>query len=205
MGEKMEFSKMKMDMDTHVFTAKRAQAIEMVNAVCDLPDRLCASMKTALMASNAKFHKKTSAPLDDNRGSYVAVWMWVRPTGVKDEIEVAFKSASMAYQLRDVVTYQEQIDEEPVIRCSQTLDGSVAPKGQQQHRQTCQNLGMKRTSTPIPVFKQAVLKPKEMALVDSMMERMLAQKVLENTGHRATSGSLPGSAAGGNDGNDDEL
>lgn len=175
--DKLQFSRMQMDLDTQVFTATRETVQNVLKSVCDLPEKMCASMVAAAAATDAKFHKKKSIPLDENTGSYLAVWMWVKAAGNDDEVQVAFKAASLSYQLRDVVTYQDQVEEEPVVKCEVTAESGFFWTTRSER---CHHISTKKIVTPIPVFKQAVMNPQEMALVDTMMERMLAKKVLEN-------------------------
>lgn len=185
--DKLQFSQMSMGLDTQVFEAKRSEVKEIIRGLCDLPEQVCNSMVAAASASDTKYHKKRSVPLDDNTGKYIAVWMWIKPSDSDHEsVQVAFKSSSLSYRLRDVVTYREQIEEEPDVRCVKVSESGFWSTS---HREECTQFGVRKTVTPIPVFKQAVMNPQEMALVDTMMERMLAQKVLENK-----KGEVPGIA-----------
>jgi len=177
--DKLQLNKMHIDMDTQIFTATRDKAQDIILAMCELPEKVCKSMVAALSTEETKFHKKRSIPLDDNQGSYHAVWMWVRSVGDKDkdQIEVAFKVVQLSYKLRDVVTYKDQTEEEPVVRCDTTTrKGWFADDTES----TCKQVSTKRTVTAVPVFKQAIMNPNEMHLVDTIMERMLSEKVLAN-------------------------
>mmetsp|Transcript_116763 Transcript_116763/g.362818 ORF Transcript_116763/g.362818 Transcript_116763/m.362818 type:complete len:111 (+) Transcript_116763:3-335(+) len=87
-------------------------------------------------------------------------------------------AASLSYQLRDVVTYRNQIDEEPVIKCEASTSKVWFISETKEH---CREVSRKRTVTPMPVFKQAIMTPEEMQLLDTLMESMLAKKALENS------------------------
>jgi len=176
--DKLKLKQMQVDLDTQVFTAKREAARDLITSTCNLPEKICKSMAAAVSASDMKFHKKSSIPLDSNEGSYYGVWMWVKEVGGEGDVQVAFKAASLSYQLRDVVTYREQIDDEPVIRCETLTNNLWFIRGTEER---CREVSRRRTVTPMPVFKQAIMNPEEMQLVDTLMESMLAKKVLENT------------------------
>lgn len=173
--EKLQLKKMTIDLDTQVFTASRGAAKGNINMMCGLPEGVCKSMMQALDNRKIVYHKKSSTPLDENQGSFHAVWMWVQETGRHDEVQVAFKTMSLSYQLRDVVEYAEQVEDEPVVKCETTVTWSGSSE-------KCREIARKKTVVPIPVFKAAIMSPKEMQLVDTMMEGMLAKKVLENAG-----------------------
>lgn len=177
--DKLQFSQMTMNLDTQVFTAPQHKVQEVIQSMCDLPEQVCKSMMAAAVATDVKYHKKKSVPLDENVGSYLAVWMWVKTVG-DGQVQVAFKSATLSYRLRDVVTYKEQIDEEPDVRCTLHTERGLFGLSSSTS-ESCRQIGMKRSISQVPVFKQAVMNPKEMQLVDTMMERMLAKKVLENS------------------------
>jgi len=189
--DKLQFSQMTMDLDTQVFTAPQHKVQEIIQSMCDLPEQICKSMMAAAVATDVKYHKKKSVPLNENVGSYLAVWMWVKTVG-DGQVQVAFKSATLSYRLRDVVTYKEQIDEEPDIRCTLHTEHGLFGFGSSTS-ESCRQIGMKRSVSLVPVFKQAVMNPKEMQLVDTMMERMLAKKVLENS-QGPVAASLPSPA-----------
>jgi len=189
--DKLQLKQMQVDLDTQVFTASRDAAQELVKATCGLPGNICDSMVAAVGARDMKYHKKSSVPLDSNRGSYYGVWMWIRETGRQGDVEVAFKAASLSYQLRDVVAYRNQIEDEPVIRCEKVTSTFWFVRGTEE---TCREVSRRKTITPLPVFKQSIMNPEEMQLVDALMESMLAKKVLETTNVEAAP-PLPQSGA----------
>jgi len=176
--DKLQLKQMQVDLDTQVFTARRDAAQELMKATCSLPGKICASMVAAVGARDMKYHKKSSIPLDSNRGSYYGVWMWVKETGGQGDVQVAFKAASLSYQLRDVVTYRNQIADEPVIKCETLSNNLWFIRGT---KESCREVSRRKTITPLPVFKQSIMNPEEMQLVDALMESMLAKKVLETT------------------------
>merc|ERR1719401_544600 len=118
--------------------------------------------------------------------------MWIKKVD-DEQVQVTFKSASLAYRLRDVVTYKEQIDEEPQIRCTQRTERGFFTSTTSE---SCREVGRVRTVSQVPVFKTAVMNPKEMHLIDTMMERMLAKKVLDNAqiAQAPSAASLPSAA-----------
>lgn len=175
--DKLRLNSMRYELDTQVFTMNRTAAKEMIAETCFLPERVCRGMVAAVAAREIKYHKKNSEPLNGNRGSYYTVGMWVQETRDGDEVQVAFMASSMTYQLQDVVTYKEQVFEEPVIKCEKTRWWFSTTE-------TCREISRSKTVSQLPVFKQAVMGPQEMQLVDDMMEGVLAKKVLANTNHR---------------------
>jgi len=175
--DKLQLKQMQIGLDTQVFTAKREAAEDIIKSMCNLPEKICKSMVAAVGASDMKFHKKSSVPLDSNQGSYFGVWMWVKEMGGEGEVQVAFKAASLSYQLRDVVTYRDQVDDEPVIKCETLTNNFWFIQGREER---CREVGRRKTITPLPVFKQSIMSPEEMQLVDTLMESMLAKKVLED-------------------------
>lgn len=176
--DKLQLRQMQVTLDTQVFTAGRETARELIKSTCSLPEKICDSMVAAAGTKDMKFHKKSSVPLDSDRGSYNAVWMWAKEVQPGD-LQVAFKAASISYQLRDVITYQEEIDDEPVIRC----ETSTKRRWWLGYETTehCREVSRRKTITPMPVFKQSIMSPDEVQMVDTLMESMLAKRVLENT------------------------
>jgi len=175
--EGLQLKQMQVDLDTQVFTASRRSVKAIMKKLCNLPKKLCQAMMVAANTKQMKYHTKISSPLDSNQGSYSAVWMWARQRGSDDLVEVAYKGASLSYQLRDVVTYREQVVEEPVIEC-ETVTTSYL-KCFQWAEERCREVSKKRTSTQVPVFKQSVMRPEEMDQVDVLMESLLAKRVLD--------------------------
>jgi len=176
--DKLRLNSMRYELDTQVFTMNRTAAKEMIAETCFLPERVCRGMVAAVAAREIKYHKKNSEPLNGNRGSYYTVGMWVQETRDVDEVQVAFMASSMTYQLQDVVTYKEQVFEEPVIKCEKTRWWWFSTT------ENCREISRSKTVSQLPVFNQAVMGPQEMQLVDDMMEGVLAKKVLANTNHR---------------------
>lgn len=176
--DKLQLRQMQMDIDTQSFTATREVAKEMIMSACNLPDKICKSMALAINARESKFHKKSSVPLESNQGSYYAAWMWVKESDHEGEVQVAFKAASLSYHLRDVVTYRDQVEYEPVIKCETSTDSWLFSSKTTEH---CREISQKKTVNSLPVFKEAIMSPEEMQLVDTMMESVLARKVLDNT------------------------
>jgi len=175
--DKLQLKQMQVDLDTQVFTATQEAAKDFILSTCNLPEKICGSMVAAVGTSDIKFHKKSSVPLDSNTGSYYGVWMWVKQVGEDGDVQVAFKAASLSYQLRDVVTYRDKVEDEPVIKCETLTNNLWFIRGT---KEVCREVARKRTVTPLPVFKQSIMNPEEMQLVDTLMESMLAKKVLEN-------------------------
>lgn len=188
---KLLLSKMTIDMDLNAFTAKREAAASIIKAACSLPGQICDSMLSILDAKEIKHHKKSSVPLDKNKGSYYAVWMWVREVGNTDDVEVAYKAASLAYELRDTITYKESVEEKPVIKCEKVTEHHILSSTTSEH---CKQVAVEKVVTQMPVFAQSVLSPEEMSQVDAMMELMLSKKVLE-TAVAGRFGQLAGGTA----------
>merc|ERR1740123_2527594 len=174
--EGLQLKQMQVDLDTQVFTASRRSVKAIMKRLCNLPKKLCGGMMAAASTKQMKYHTKISTPLDSNQGTYSAVWMWAREQG-DDLVEVAYKGATLSYQLRDVVTYREQIVEEPVIECETVT--TTWGKYFQWTEERCREVSKKRTSTQVPVFKQSVMTPEEMDQVDALMESLLAKRVLD--------------------------
>eukprot|EP00927_Polykrikos_kofoidii_P027884 TRINITY_DN2441_c0_g1_i3.p1 TRINITY_DN2441_c0_g1~~TRINITY_DN2441_c0_g1_i3.p1 ORF type:complete len:366 (-),score=63.40 TRINITY_DN2441_c0_g1_i3:776-1873(-) len=175
---KLQLKKMSIELDTQVFTASRESTVDIMREVCTLPAKFCATILAMASGEDVMFHKKQSIPLDDNKGSFLGVWMWVKSIG-GGKNQVAYKSAQLLYELRDVVTYREQVVEEPVRECEEstwkfTFNSEVG--------RICRTVGTRRTVNQVPVFKQAILDSAEMEMVDVMMERMLSEKVLLDAG-----------------------
>jgi len=88
---------------------------------------------------------------------------------------VAVKGASTTYQLRDVITYREQIDEEPVVKCTQKktvfLFGSET-------REDCMEVSRRKTVIQLPVFEKTTMTHNQLELLEQMMENKLAREVL---------------------------
>jgi hypothetical protein len=177
--DKLTFKKMKIDLTTDVFTGTRDAAKARIKHSCDLPEKICGALVAGIDLRELKHHKKDSVPLDENEGSYGTVWMWLKQADRDDEVHIAFKGASMSYKLRDVVEYRDQVDEEPIIKCETTTSSGWFTTDNK--KENCREVAKKKTVTPIPVFKTTIMSPQEMHLVDTMMETMLAKKVLEYT------------------------
>mmetsp|Transcript_110405 Transcript_110405/g.235801 ORF Transcript_110405/g.235801 Transcript_110405/m.235801 type:complete len:432 (+) Transcript_110405:89-1384(+) len=171
--DKLQLKKMSIDFGTQELSGSRAVVKELFSSGCSLPDNICKSMLKAMDLKVAKYHKKTSVPLDSNTGSYFGVWMWVQETDNDDEVQVAYKAGSLSYHLRDVVTYKDKVEEDPVYECETKMYMFSSER-------TCRSMGTKKTVTSMPVFTQTIMSPDEMQLVDTMMEGMLAKKVIEN-------------------------
>jgi len=172
----LQLKHMEIDMDTQVFTATRITAGDIIKSTCVLPEKICNAMAKAGQSREIKYHKKSSVPLNANEGSYYEVWMWVRATGRADEVQVAFKAASLSYQLRDVVTYKDNVEEEPVIKCEISHASYWFSSSSTEN---CRHVSTKRTVTQVPVFTQAVMSPQEMDFVHTLMEETLAKKSLD--------------------------
>jgi len=178
-AEKLQMKQMEIKVDTHMFTASREKAKQIIKLACQMPDKLCDSMALTADMIEGKYHKKDAVPLDGHRGSYFSVWIWVKTLGVNDDVQVALKTASMEYQLRDVVTYIDKVEYEPIIKCETELNSWWFLVRTREH---CREVSQKKIVTTLPVFTPMVLRPDEMAQVDTYIESMLAQKVIDNTG-----------------------
>jgi hypothetical protein len=182
--DKMRLKHMDMKADAQIFRAPREKAKNMIKLACeafDIADKFCKSMAAATDMVQGSYHKKDSTPLDGHKGMYLAVWIWVRTVGHDDEVEVAIKTATMAYQLRDVVEYVEKVEYEPIVRCEKTLDQSLHAKGSvvTEH---CREVSRKEIRSHLPVFTPTVLTLPEMDQVDKYMEGVLAEKAIQSIG-----------------------
>jgi len=182
-AEKLQLKEMAINTDMQIFTAPREKAKQMIALACDLPGKICESMAMAAEMTEGKYHKKDSVPLDGHKGSYYAVWIWVKTVGPNDKVQVAMKMASMKYQLRDVVTYTEKVEYEPVIKCERTESKGLFSS---ESSENCRKVDEKKIVSSLPVFTPTVLTFDEMGKVDKLIETMLAKKVIENTGTKVS-------------------
>ena len=105
----------------------------------------------------------------------------MKPGSNANEIQVAVKGASTTYQLRDVITYREQIDDEPVVKCTQRTTQWLF--GSETH-EDCMEVSRRKTTTQLPVFEKTTMTHDQLELLEQMMENKLAKEVLGKV-HRA--------------------
>lgn len=172
----LELQQMRTKVDARIFSAKRGIAKDIISRMCTLEVELCNMLLATVDSRSGKFHKRSSSPLDQNKGSYYAVWMWTREADGEGELEVAYKAVSMNYELKDVVEYQVKVEEEPVLNCGSRTKRYLFST---ETETLCQQVGNKRTEIPVPVFRHAVMTPDEIKLLDMMMDMHVAKKALE--------------------------
>jgi hypothetical protein len=153
-----------------------------------LPENVCKVVSASLDTVETKWHGKKSIPLDDGyRGSFYFVWLWVKPGSSENEIQVAVKGASTTYKLRDVITYREQIAEEPVVKCTQRttqwLFGSET-------REDCTEVSRRKTVTQLPVFERTTMTHDQLEMFEQMMENKLAKAVIAKVNGPNSSGEV---------------
>jgi len=179
LASQLEMKSMQTDVFFIEVNSTRTAAKNLIQVTCeekDVPEKVCSVVSASLDTVETKWHTKKSIPLDDGyKGSLYFVWLWVKPGSSDNEIQVAVKGASTTYKLRDVVTYREQIQEEPVVKCTtrttQWLFGSESSE-------ECKQVSTRKTVSQLPVFERTTLQHDQLELLELMMENKLAKEVL---------------------------
>lgn len=190
LASQLEMKSMQTDVFFIEVNSTKAAAKNLIQVTCeekDVPEKVCSVVSASLDTVETKWHTKKSIPLDGYKGSLYFVWLWVKPGARDNEIQVAVKGASTTYQLRDVITYREQIDEEPVVKCTQTktvfLFGSET-------REDCIEVSRRKTITQLPVFEKTTMTHDQLELLEQMMENKLAREVLAKVNGAKLSGEM---------------
>jgi len=178
LASQLEMKSMQTDVFFIEVNSTRTAAKKLIQVTCeekDVPEKVCNVVSASLDTAETKWHTKKSIPLDGYKGSLYFVWLWVKPGSSENEIQVAVKGASTTYQLRDVITYREQIDEEPVVKCTQKrtdwLFGSETTE-------ECKEVSRRTTKSQVPVFEKTTMTHDQFELLEQMMENKLAKEVL---------------------------
>jgi hypothetical protein len=183
LASQLEMKSMQTDVFFIEINSTRDAAKNLIQVTCaekDVPEKVCGVVAASLDTVETKWHTKKSIPLDGYKGSLYFVWLWVKPGSRDDEIQVAVKGASTTYQLRDVITYREQIDDEPVVKCTQKrtdwlFSSSVVNE--------CHEVSRRKTVTQLPVFEKTTMTHDQLELPEQMMENKLAKEVLAKVNH----------------------
>lgn len=184
LASQLEMKSMQTDVFFIEVNSTREAAKNIIQVTCeekDVPEKVCSVVSAALDTAGTKWHTKKSIPLDGYKGSLYFVWLWVKPGSNANEIQVAVKGASTTYQLRDVITYREQIDDEPVVKCTQRTTQWLF--GSETH-EDCMEVSRRKTTTQLPVFEKTTMTHDQLELLEQMMENKLAKEVLGKV-HRA--------------------
>jgi len=75
----------------------------------------------------------------------------------------------------DVITYREQIEDEPVVKCTHKRKDWLF--GSERYEE-CKEVSRRKTVTQLPVFEKTTMTHDQLELLEQMMENKLAKEVL---------------------------